>query len=72
MKFELITVYNLYFNEDVNKWLFLIKKNGIIPKGSKLSVNILNNDLPHIATYFNNDNDDEFNLLIKMNKIKWI
>ena len=39
-KFELINVYNLYFNEDANKWFFLIKKNGVIPKGSKLSVDI--------------------------------
>ena len=58
-KFEYVSVYNLYFDMTVNIWIFVLKKQGIIPLGSKLSVDILYNDIASIATCFYNDDNDE-------------
>ena len=68
VQFELVTVFNLFFNENTNKWSFLIKKSGNIPKGSKLSVDILYNDLPSVATCFNNNNNDDDELNCSVDK----
>ena len=60
IKFEFNMVYNLYFDITINIWIFIIKKSVvIIPIGSKLSVDILYNDLPSLATcYYKEDNDE--------------
>ena len=58
-KFEFVSVYNLYFDITINIWIFVLKKRGSIPLGSKMSVDVLYNDIASIATcYYNEDNDE--------------
>ena len=58
-EFDFISVYNLFFDITVNIWVFFLKKSGIIPIGSKLSVDILYNDINCIAICFYNIDNDE-------------
>jgi hypothetical protein len=59
LEFEFISVYNLYFDTTVNIWIFILKKRGIVPIGSKLSVDILYNGMPFISTCFYKQDNDE-------------
>ena len=78
-KLEFQNIYNLIFDEILNKWTFTIKKRGNIAFGSKLSLDIIYNGIYSSATCYNYN--DELNCfvdiqnqtnfaLIKLNHIK--
>ena len=63
--FEYVNVYNLYFDININIWIFLIKKKGDIPFGSKFIVDIKYNNEPSIAICYNNVTEDELNCYVE-------
>ncbi len=65
IEFDYINAYNLIFNKTINKWIFIIKKKGKIPLGSKLLVDIKYNNLSSIAKCFNNITADELNCFVE-------
>ena len=57
-EFEFVSVYNLYFDITINVWIFVLKKRGNIPLGSKMSVDVLYNDITAVSTCYNNEDND--------------
>ena len=63
VEFEYVNVYNLQFI--TNKWVFLLKKKGDIPLGSKFIVDIKYNNEPAIAICYNKEVNDELKCYVR-------